>query len=63
MATDQRWHGVMPEVADLDYFDPSVTMPGPPLMLQCLDDFLLHSEVPRGTSMSINAWTQSEKTR
>jgi hypothetical protein len=46
---DQRWHGVADEVADLAYVDSNITMPVPPIMLRCLDEIALHSEVPRGT--------------
>ena len=46
-AREQRWHGVMPEIADPTYIDPNATMPGPPMMLRCMEEVLLHSEVPR----------------
>ena len=51
MAEDQRWHGFMQEVADMAYVDPNATMPGPPIMLRCMEDVMLHSEVPRSTTM------------
>ncbi len=47
-AREQRWHGIMPEIADLNYVDPNATMPGPPFMLRHMEEALLHSEVPRG---------------
>ena len=37
----------MPEIADYNYVDPNATMPGPPMMLRCMDEAMLHSEVPR----------------
>ena len=51
IAIDQRWHGFMQEVADPMYVDSSVTMPGPPLMLRCMESAMLHSEVPRSKFM------------
>jgi hypothetical protein len=51
-ATEQKWHGVMPEVADYAYVDANATMPVPPMMLRCMDKAMLHSEVPRGKTVA-----------
>ena len=41
----------MPEVADYMYVDTNATMPVPPMMLRCMDEAMLHSEVPRDEVM------------
>ncbi len=51
VAKDERWHGFMQEVADRAYVDPNVTMPAPPMMLRCMEEAMLHSEVPKGSAM------------
>jgi hypothetical protein len=56
-AKEQRWHGVMPEVADYNYVDSNATMPVLPMMLRCMDKAMLHSEVPRGKTMAAIATT------
>ena len=47
MMMDERWHGTMAEVADPRYVDPNITMPIPPIMLRCLEDELIHSDIPK----------------
>ncbi len=49
IAENEKWDGTMQEVADPNYVDPSITMPGPPMMLRDMDAVMLHSEVPRST--------------
>ncbi len=59
------WHGSPAEIADPNYLDSAVTMRTPPLMLRCLDDVLLHSDVPRGqaaaATLSPDAGTEEDK--
>ncbi len=47
-----RWHGLMPEAADSMYVDASITMPAPPMMLRCMDEVMLHSDVPRSKTIA-----------
>ena len=51
MAERDKWYGTIQEVADLAYVDRSITMNTPPMMLRCMDEVMLHSEVPRSTVM------------
>jgi hypothetical protein len=51
----EKWHGTLAEVADSSYVDPNVTMPAPPIMLRCLEEYLLHEEVPKATMRTVTA--------
>jgi hypothetical protein len=51
LAKTEEWHGVMQEVADRRYVDRSLTMPAPPMLVRCMDDAMLHTEVPKGMQM------------
>lgn len=57
----KKWAGIPIERVDLAFVNPNTTLPCPPLMLRCLDDFMLHSKSPKvGTVQKITSASDEE---
>ncbi len=60
VAQKENWDGIMPEVADMTYLDRSVSMPAPPMLLRCMEEVMLHSEVPKSTRLPKRPGSEDE---